>query len=95
MKNYREILEKSSQDKEAEEAAQKVFDKYTNEYINRIKKQMLNGDVLGFGMGACYFKDKKKRSIYANMENKLVKYLDSQETDCNIIAYFKHGYIVK
>jgi len=50
-KHIKAFIEKVT--KEAEEAAQKVFDSYTPELIERIKNQMKNGDKLYIGMGAC------------------------------------------
>lgn len=45
--------------KEAEKAAQQVFDKYQEEFETRVKNQMLPGDTLILSMGSGYFKNKE------------------------------------
>lgn len=37
--------------KEAEEAAQKVFDKYNNEFLKRVQNQIKENDTVWIGMG--------------------------------------------
>jgi len=44
--------------KEASEAAQKVFDKYENELYNRAKAQIKTGDKLVIGMGTAFIQAK-------------------------------------
>jgi hypothetical protein len=47
--------------KEAEEAAQKVYDSYKEEMLQRIKNQLQEDDILHIGMGtACFDDDKGK-----------------------------------
>lgn len=52
--NYKSIeafLEKVN--KEAEEAAQRVFDKYEAEFLQRVQAQLKEGDIVYHGMGVC------------------------------------------
>lgn len=48
-------------EKEAEAAAQKVFDAYEQELIQKIKNQMQVGDDLIVGNGTATFRDDKDR----------------------------------
>lgn len=49
--------------KEASEAAQKVYDKYEPELIDRIKNQIKQGDKIFIGMGTASVKNKNGENI--------------------------------
>jgi len=45
--------------KEAEQAAQAVYDKYQTEFEQRLKAQIKTGDTIFSGMGAAFIKNSK------------------------------------
>lgn len=69
---------------EAQDAAQKVFDKYNNELNEKIKNQLRKGDELMVGMGVAVLKGQR----YGKAEKFLDVIADTQYWSKNISAGF-------
>lgn len=73
--------------KEANEAAQSVFDKYQEELNRRIYAQLKDGDWLVVGNGTAFIKDKNGEYVHA--DNSLVHSICSlQYRNENLTASF-------
>lgn len=60
--------------KEAYEAAQKIYDHYTPDLINRVKAQMKEGDQFQIGMGVAAFK-RGENILYTKSAEKIAELL--------------------
>ena len=54
---------------EAEEAAQRVYDKYNDELLTRIQNQIKEGDVFYVGMGVASLENKNGNDIGEKLSN--------------------------
>lgn len=59
--------------KEAEEAAQKVFDKYNTEFNYRIQAQLKTGDRVNAGMGFVSISNKKGEQVGEKLSDTLTR----------------------
>ena len=75
--------------KEASKAAQKVYNKYNNELIRRVKNQMGKGHIIHSGMGSCSI-DNSEGIHILNLNNNFGAYLaDNTQYWNNVSAGFK------
>lgn len=56
---------------EASKAAQEVYDKYLDEFINRVKNQMGKGHIIKHGMGVMYIEGTKNDECIS-LDNKFL-----------------------
>lgn len=90
MYNYKSIenfIEKVN--KEAEEAAQKVYDKYNDELLERIQAQIKKDDVVWNSMGTAIINNSKGNEVGENLATVLGQ---SQYWSDNISAGFSLPY---
>lgn len=53
--------------KEAEEAAQKIYDKYQDEFIKRVQSQIKTGDIINIGMGTASINRENVNDNFTNV----------------------------
>lgn len=75
--------------KEAEEQAQKVYDKYNEELLRRIQNQLKEGDIVWAGNGCASIENKSGDDIGENLANVLG---DIQYWNRNVDAGFNLPY---
>jgi len=74
--------------KEAEEAAQKVFNNHETKLQSMIENQVLKGQKLFIGMGSASISDKTKELPYDYAEKFLNAVAGTQFHDNNVLAGF-------
>jgi hypothetical protein len=72
--------------KEANEAAQKVYDKYTDELIRRIQNQLFHEDKLHIGMGSASISRKQSEGFFGEpFAGAIARTQYCEELDANFI----------